>query len=61
MKILIAVGNPVARAFLEANLVDWGNDVVITCDGNKVMKALHGTKPPRIAILDFMMSCMDES
>lgn len=59
MKIMIAVGDPVARDLLEANLVDWGNDVVITCDGNEAREALHGKEPPRIAILDFMKPCMD--
>ncbi len=37
MRILIAEDDPVSRRLLEAKLVKWGYDVVVTCDGNEAM------------------------
>jgi len=59
MRILIAEDDPVSRRLLEAKLVKWGYDVVVTCDGNEAWQALQADDSPRIAILDWMMPGMD--
>jgi signal transduction histidine kinase len=59
MKILIAEDDPVSRRLLEAKLVKWGYDVVVTCDGDEAWQTLQTEDTPRIAILDWMMPGMD--
>lgn len=59
MRILIAEDDPVSRRLLEAKLVKWGYDVIVTCDGNEALKALQGEDAPGLAILDWMMPVMD--
>jgi PAS domain S-box-containing protein len=59
MKILIAEDDPVSRRLLEAKLVKWGYDVVVTCDGDEAWKALRAEDAPKLAILDIMMPGMD--
>ena len=59
MKILIAEDDPVSRRLLEAKLVKWGYDVVVTCDGDEAWEALRAEDAPRLAILDWMMPGLD--
>jgi diguanylate cyclase (GGDEF)-like protein len=59
MKILIAEDDPVSRRLLEAKLVKWGYDVVVTCDGDEALKALRTKDAPKLAILDWMMPGVD--
>lgn len=59
MRILIAEDEPVSRRLLEAKLVKWGYDVVVTCDGDEAWRALQAIDAPRLAILDWMMPSMD--
>ena len=59
MRILIAEDDPVSRRLLEAKLVKWGYEVVVTRDGNEAWQALQTEDAPRIAILDWMMPAMD--
>ncbi len=59
MKILIAEDDPVSRRLLEAKLVKWGYDVVVTCDGDEAWQALQAEDAPRLAILDWMMPGTD--
>lgn len=59
MRILIAEDDPVSRRILEARLVKWGYEVVVTCDGNEAWLALQASDAPRLAILDWMMPGVD--
>ena len=59
MKILIAEDDPVSCRVLEARLINWGYDVVVTRDGNEAWRALQGKEAPRLAILDWMMPGID--
>lgn len=46
MRILIAEDDPVSRRILEAKLVKWGYDVVVTCDGDEAWSALQAKDAP---------------
>jgi DNA-binding NarL/FixJ family response regulator len=59
MKILIAGDDVVIRRLLEIALLDWGYEVQLTCDGTTACAALEGNAPPRLAILDSMLTGMD--
>lgn len=59
MRILIAEDDPVSRRLLEAVLVKWGYEVIVTRDGEEALEHLQSPDPPRIAILDWMMPGMD--
>lgn len=59
MRILIAEDDSVSRRILEAKLVKWGYDVVVTCDGDEAWSALQAIDAPRLAILDWMMPGVD--
>lgn len=59
MKVVIAEDDPVSRRLLEAKLVKWGYEVVVTRDGEEALAALRGEDAPRLAILDWMMPGMD--
>lgn len=59
MKILIAEDDPVSRRLLEAKLIKWGYEVLVTCDGGEAWTALQEEDAPRLAILDWMMPGMD--
>jgi two-component system cell cycle response regulator len=59
MRILIAEDDPVSRRLLEAKLIKWGYDVVVTCDGDEAWEALRAEDAPRLAILDWMMPGVD--
>lgn len=59
MEILIAEDDPTSRQILTALLSKWGYKVRAAYDGAQAWGELHGTEPPRIAILDWMMPEMD--
>ena len=59
MKILIAEDDPVSRRILEATLVKWGYEVVVTLDGRQAWDVLQREDAPSLAILDIMMPGMD--
>ncbi len=59
MKILVAEDDMVSRRLLEATLVKWGYEVVVTCDGAEAWAVLQGADAPPLAILDWMMPGMD--
>ena len=59
MKILIAEDDPAFRQLLKEFLVRWGYDVVEAQNGNEALQALQSEDSPRIAILDWMMPCMN--
>jgi len=59
VKILIAEDDMVSRRLLEATLIKWGYEVVVTCDGAEAWAALQCADAPPLAILDWMMPGMD--
>jgi two-component system cell cycle response regulator len=59
MKILIAEDDPVSRRVLEANLVEWGYDVMIASDGSEAWELLQKPGAPNLVISDWMMPHMD--
>ena len=59
MRILIAEDDLVSRKMLEATLVRWGYEVVITSDGEAAWKCLREPDAPKMAILDWMMPGLD--
>ncbi len=59
MRVLIAEDDPVSCHLLEAFLVKWGYQVVVTTDGTEAWRVLQQENPPRLAILDWMMPGMD--
>jgi diguanylate cyclase (GGDEF)-like protein len=59
VKILIAEDDPVSRRILEAKLVKWGYEVLVTSNGDEAWRALQSDDAPTLAILDWMMPGMD--
>ncbi len=59
MRILIADDNPIFRGVLKAMLANWGYDVEVACDGDEAWRILQAEGGPHLAILDWMMPCMD--
>ena len=59
MTILIAEDDIVTRKMLENNLINWGYDVIVTCDGSEAWQALQCENAPKLAIIDWIMPCMD--
>jgi PleD family two-component response regulator len=54
-QILIADDDPVSRRMLQATLMKWGHDPIVTSDGASALKLLLEKDEPRMAILDWMM------
>jgi len=59
MKVLIAEDDSISRRLLQAALVKWGYDVVVTTDGREAWKNLQAADPPTLLILDWLMPQMD--
>jgi len=59
MRVLIAEDDLVSRRMLEATLIRWGYEVVVTSDGEAAWQALQDKSAPRLAILDWMMPGLD--
>jgi DNA-binding response OmpR family regulator len=59
MRILIAEDDLVSRRMLEATLIRWGYEVLVTSDGEAAWRALRDQDAPRMAILDWMMPGLD--
>ncbi|MGH9453644.1 MAG: GGDEF domain-containing response regulator [Terriglobia bacterium] len=59
MKALIAEDDPISARLLQASLVKWGYDVVVTRDGVEALETLRQPDSARLAILDWMMPRMD--
>jgi phosphoserine phosphatase RsbU/P len=55
MRILIAEDEPISRRMLEANLIKWGHEGVITTNGAEAWEELQKEGAPSLAILDIMM------
>jgi DNA-binding response OmpR family regulator len=56
---LIAEDDAVSRRVLEATLVKWGHEVVVTTDGQQALEALQQPNAPSLAVLDWMMPGLD--
>jgi DNA-binding response OmpR family regulator len=59
MKALIADDDLTYRRMLEALLLKWGYDVVVTADGEAAWQVLQAPDAPQLAILDWMMPGKD--
>ena len=59
MRILIAEDDPVSRRLLEATLVRWDYEVVVTCDGPSALEQLQRDDAPSLALLDLIMPGMN--
>jgi DNA-binding response OmpR family regulator len=59
MDILIAEDDPVSQRTLAVTLEKWGHRVRATDDGAAAWEALCTDDAPNLAILDWMMPCMD--
>jgi phosphoserine phosphatase RsbU/P len=59
VRVLIAEDDMVSRRLLEATLVKWGYEVVVTTDGLQALDALSQPDAPSLAILDWMMPGLD--
>lgn len=58
-RILIADDDPTSRAVLAAVLRKRGHEVIETGDGAEAWATLQQPDAPRLAILDWMMPCLD--
>jgi two-component system, cell cycle response regulator len=59
LRILIAEDDPVSRRLLEATLVRWDYEVVVTCDGPSALEHLRRDDAPSLALLDLIMPGMN--
>ena len=59
MRILIAEDDPISRRLLEATLVKWEYEVVVTKDGNEAWNIMESEDAPPLLILDWMMPGID--
>ncbi|AOY58788.1 GGDEF domain-containing response regulator [Desulfococcus multivorans] len=59
MKILIVEDEPISKRVLEANLLDWGYDVVTASDGREALEILQSPEAPSLVISDWVMPRMD--
>lgn len=59
MRVLIAEDDVVSRRLLEATLIKWGYEVVVTTDGLEALEVLSKPDAPSLAILDWMMPGLD--
>jgi phosphoserine phosphatase RsbU/P len=55
MKILIAEDDPVSRRLLQAALVKWGYEVIVTTNGKEAWEVLRQPGAPSLLVLDWLM------
>ncbi len=55
LRILIAEDDPVSRKVLEATLLKWDHEVVVSADGDAAWQELQQPDAPRMLVLDWMM------
>lgn len=59
MRILVAEDDLVTSRMLEATLERWGYEVVVANSGDEALEILQQERPPRLAILDWMIPVTD--
>lgn len=59
MRILIAEDDPMSSRMLEANLIGWGHEVVVTSNGAEAWAEFQKADAPSLAILDILMPEID--
>jgi DNA-binding response OmpR family regulator len=59
MRILIAEDEAVSRRLLQETLRRWGYEVEVAADGSEAWERLLARDAPQLAIVDWMMPCMD--
>ncbi|MBU0767802.1 MAG: diguanylate cyclase [Proteobacteria bacterium] len=59
MKVLIAEDDPISRRVLEANLLEWGYEVMVASDGGEAWEIIQQPESPNLIISDWMMPRMD--
>lgn len=59
MRVLIAEDDSVSRRLLQAALVKWGYEVVVTANGKEAWDALQAPDAPSLLVLDWLMPEMD--
>ena len=59
MRVLIAEDDPVSRRLLQAALVKWGYEVIVTTNGKEAWEALQAPDAPSLLVLDWLMPEMD--
>jgi len=59
MRILIADDDRFSLQLLQASLSGEGNQIISCSAGDEALRALTGSQPPEIAILDWMMPGLD--
>jgi two-component system cell cycle response regulator len=59
MKILIAEDDPISRRVLEANLLEWGYEVIVASDGGEAWEIIQQPETPHLIISDWMMPGID--
>jgi len=55
MKILIAEDDPVSRRLLQAALIKWGYEVIVTTNGKEAWEVLQQPGAPSLLVLDWLM------
>jgi DNA-binding response OmpR family regulator len=55
MKVLIAEDDPVSRRLLQAALIKWGYEVMVTTNGKEAWEALQQPGAPSLLVLDWLM------
>ena len=55
MKVLIAEDDPVSRRLLQAALVKWGYEVIVTTNGKEAWEVLQQPDAPSLLVLDWLM------
>jgi len=56
MKVLIADNDSTSRLFVKTHLMQWGYEVVEAINGNEINAIVFQKSPPRILIIDIMLS-----
>ncbi|MCX5872166.1 MAG: diguanylate cyclase [Deltaproteobacteria bacterium] len=59
MRILLAEDDLITRRLLEAQLKNWGHDLVVCSDGQQAWEELKRETSPKLVVLDWMMPGMD--
>ncbi len=59
MRILLAEDDVITRRLLEAQLKNWGHELVVCSDGQQAWEQLNIDGAPKVVVLDWMMPGMD--